>query len=98
MRLAASLSGELDDQSVSSHCQSLSLALLHYPLGLVWRSESHETSSLRLALVVHEDVALADVQLEFLKGRSELTVVDGRAQVADVDRLDLTSWLVALEV
>ena len=59
-----SLPGQLDDEAVAADGQSLALALVDHLLRFISASEGHETSTLGLALVVCEDVHLANIQVE----------------------------------
>ena len=65
---ARSLSCHLDDQLISTDSERLVLTLVHDRLSLVSRAESHKASSLGHALVVEQDVALANVELHVGEG------------------------------
>ena len=88
-----SLPCHLDDQLIAPDSKRLVLALLHDRLSFVSRAESYEASSLGHALIVEQDVALANVKLKVGKGAGKDVAVRIGVQVAHVDCAGLTRLL-----
>lgn len=63
-----SLPCHLNNQLIAADRERLVLALVHDLLSLVSRAEGYEASSLGHALIVEQDVTLANVELQVREG------------------------------
>lgn len=87
-----SLSSQLDQEAVSFNRKSCGLNMVNSSLSFIRGGECHESSSLRLALVIGKDVHLANVHVQSLEGTLESHLVSGEVDVTDVAGVSL-AWL-----
>ena len=90
-RLEHSLSSQLDNQTVAADSHPLALACLDDRLSLLRRAESDKASSFRFALVIEQDINLANVALLALECSLKCVFVRVDTQIAHVNSVTVST-------